>query len=58
MASEKGLLRAEDFEHLQKVIEVYSKALLYETRKRHMHERRSYYQSEDWHAYVEMLRKQ
>ena len=30
IATEKGLLAREDFEHIQKVIEVYSKALLCE----------------------------
>ena len=28
IATEKGLLKREDFEHIQKIIEVYSKALL------------------------------
>ena len=28
MATEAGLLKRDEFEHLQKVIEVYSKALL------------------------------
>ena len=32
IATEKGLLTHEDFEHIQKVIEVYSKALLCEIR--------------------------
>ena len=39
IANEKGLLVKEDFEHVQKVIEVYSKALLCEIRKNHLIER-------------------
>ena len=35
IANEKGLLNKDDFEHVQKVIEVYSKALLCEIRQRH-----------------------
>jgi hypothetical protein len=35
IANEKGLLNKEDFEHVQKVIEVYSKALLCDVRKLH-----------------------
>lgn len=32
IATEKGLLKSEDFEHLQKVIELYSKVLLCQVR--------------------------
>ena len=35
IATEKGLLEREDFEHIQKVIEVYSKALLCDLRQKH-----------------------
>lgn len=35
IATEKGLLTQADFEHIQKVIEVYSKALLCEVRQKH-----------------------
>ena len=36
IANEKGLLTQDDFEHIQKVIEVYSKALLCDMRKKHI----------------------
>jgi len=35
IASEKGLLKADDFDHIQKIIEVYSKSLLCEMRQQH-----------------------
>lgn len=39
IATEKGLLKQEYFERVQRVIEVYSKALLTVQRKQHMQER-------------------
>ena len=35
VATEKGLLKRDDFQHIQKIIEVYSKALLAKLRKKH-----------------------
>ena len=46
IAHEKGLINVEDFDHLSKIIEVYSKALMHETRKKHIKERQKVYQEE------------
>ena len=35
VATEKGLLKRDDFQHIQKIIEVYSKALLAKLRDQH-----------------------
>lgn len=52
IAMEKGLLKFEDFEHIQKVIEVYSKVLLYDLRKKHRFERMKTFKNSDWSGYV------
>lgn len=55
IATEKGLLKAEDFEHVQKIIEVYSKALLCETRKAHSEARKVLYAEKRWREYAEKV---
>ena len=55
IATEKGLLKEVDFDHVQKVIEVYSKVLLCETRKNHMAERAPTYNSRNWAEYQQQV---
>ena len=58
IATEKGLLEREDFEHIQKIIEVYSKCLLCETRVKHINERLVPFQNQDWKTYTKCVFKQ
>ena len=55
IATEKGLLKREDFEHVQKIIEIYSKALLVEVRAKHHKERALHFSLEDWDAYTKLV---
>ena len=52
IVTEKGLLKQEDFDHVQKIIEVYSKALLFEMWKEHAEQRLKLYQDQNWTNYV------
>ena len=58
IANEKGLLSQDDFEHIQKVIEVYSKALLCETRQKHLKARIESYKARDWKRYSALVFEQ
>ena len=58
IATEKGLLKREGFQHVQKIIEVYSKALLVKTRLQHLNERRDAFLKKDWKAYADIIMKQ
>ena len=58
IATEKGLLKSEDFEHLQKVIEVYSKVLLCQVRQQHTLARAVLYKAKDWASYIDLIFKQ
>lgn len=43
---------------MQKVIEVYSKALLCEIRLKHQFERQAAFKSQDWNSYCQLIQKQ
>jgi len=43
---------------VQKVIEVYSKALLCEIRSKHQLERQAAFKSQDWNSYCQLIQKQ
>jgi hypothetical protein len=58
IANEKGLLNKDDFEHVQKVIEVYSKALLCEIRQKNQQERMELFRQQDWDSYCKLIQKQ
>lgn len=58
IATEKGLLKREGFQHVQKIIEVYSKALLAKMRHQHLLERRDAYLAKNWKVYAEIIMKQ
>ena len=45
------MLKKEDFLHIQKVIEIYSKVLLAEMRAEHLQERKEAYNAQDWSTY-------
>ena len=57
IANEKGLLKADFFDTVQKIIEVYSKSLLCETRLTHRQERRTFFESRKWHEYIELVKE-
>ena len=58
IATEKGLLKREGFQHIQKIIEVYSKGLLLKMRQQHHEERRVAYLNQDWTTYADIIMKQ
>ena len=58
IATEKGLLKREDFEHIQKIIEVYSKALLAKMRNQHLLQRLEAYTAQDWQTYADLISQQ
>ena len=58
IATEKGLLKEKDFDHVQRIIEVYSKALLCETRKEHLAQRAAPYNSRNWAEYQQLVLQQ
>ena len=58
IANEKGLLKAEIFDTVQKIIEVYSKSLLCELRQTHRQGRRSLYMSQKWQEYIGLVKEQ
>jgi hypothetical protein len=51
IANEKGLLKLDDFEHLQKIIHVHSKSLLCSMRLQHREERSELYEAAQWTNY-------
>lgn len=55
LKTEYGLLKREDFNHVQKIMEVYAKCLLYEKRVKHQKERLSLLQNQDFKGYIEKL---
>lgn len=55
IATEKGLLKREDFEHVQKIIEIYSKALLVDVRAKHQAERALLFGMEAWAEYTKLV---
>ena len=57
IATEKGLLKREDYEHIQKVIEVYSKALLCQVRESHQNKRLRCFKKKDWQGYADLILK-
>jgi hypothetical protein len=58
IANEKGLLKADFFDHVQKIIEVYSKSLLCEIRQTHRAERLPLFEAQRWPEYVQLVREQ
>ena len=58
IANEKGLLKKEDFNKIQQIIEVYSKALLAKMRNQHLQERKEAFISQDWSSYASIIAKQ
>lgn len=58
LSADKGLLHRSDFNHLQKVMEVYAKCLLYETRLQHQLERIPYLQKNDIKGYIDKYLQQ
>ena len=58
IATEKGLLKQEDYQHILKVIEVYSKALLCQIRENHQVARYRSYLKQDWEGYTKLLATQ
>jgi hypothetical protein len=56
LRTNKGLLPREDFNHVQKVMEVYAKALLYQIRIDHQEQRYQYLEKgkEDIGRYVDI----
>ena len=57
IATEKGLLKREDFLRIQQIIEVYSKALFSQMRKQHVLERKDAYERQDWRSYTDLIAK-
>ena len=44
-----------DFEHVERVIEVYSKTLLCEIRSKHLQERQESFFKQDWIKYAALI---